>query len=76
MHGLLSNKNIRIPIKTKFRDPPYRLHQAIFGQKRGVFSKVVLLFRNFGYDLGLGKMFEGDFADTCTEKYLLVSMRG
>jgi hypothetical protein len=37
LHRLLSNKNIRIPTKKKFRDPPYTPHYAIFGRKRGVF---------------------------------------
>ena len=50
--------------------------QFLDGQ-RGVFSKVVLGFRNFAYaSKGLGEIFEGDFADTCTEKIIFVSMGG
>ena len=40
-------------------------------------SKVVLGFRNFGYDFwGVGGMFEGDSADTFAGKLPLVSMGG
>jgi hypothetical protein len=43
--------------------------------KRGVFSKVFLGFRNFRYDFeGLGKMFEGDFADMYGEEIPLMLM--
>ena len=38
------------------------LHDT-FGWMRGLFSKGVLGFHNFGYDI-LGEMFEGDSADT------------
>ena len=77
MHGLLTNKNRRIPTKKKFGDPLYPLHYHIFGGSRGVFSKVVLGFRNFGYDFwGLGEMFEGEFADTCGKTNLLVLIDG
>ena len=35
------------------------------GGQRGIFSKVVLGFRNFGYDFRVvGEMFEGDFGDS------------
>jgi hypothetical protein len=34
----------------KFGDPPYPPHYGIFGRKRGKISKMVLGFRNFGYD--------------------------
>ena len=39
VHGLLSNKNFRIPIK-KNKGPPYPAHFAVLGRKRGVFSKL------------------------------------
>ena len=31
--------------------PPYPPHYHIFGGTRGIFSKVVLGFLNFGYDI-------------------------
>ena len=41
------------------------------------FSKVVLGFRNFGYEfLAVGEMFEGNSADMCGEKFPLMSMGG
>jgi hypothetical protein len=46
LHGLLSNKNIRIPTKNKVWGPPLPPHYAIFGRKRGVFWKVVKGFQN------------------------------
>ena len=53
MHGLLTHKNIRIPNKIEIWGPPTPLpcppHHAIFGRTKGVFSKVVLGFQNFGY---------------------------
>ena len=43
---------------------------AIFGQKKGVFWKVVLGFCNFRYDFeGLVEMFEDDFAEMLAEKF-------
>ena len=45
--------------------------------KEEVFSKVVLWFRNLGYDFwGLGEMFEGEFADTCGKTNPLVLIDG
>ena len=41
LHGLLNNKNIRVPIKKKLR-APLPPHYANFGQNMGVFLKVVL----------------------------------
>ena len=36
-------------------------------------SKVVLWFRIFAYEFfGVGGMFEGDFKDTCTNKFPLM----
>ena len=43
------NKNRKIPTKKIFGDPLYPLHYHIFGGPRGVFSKVVLGFRNFAW---------------------------
>ena len=39
LHGLLSHKNIRIPIKKIIGDPPSPPHYAIFVRTKGVFSK-------------------------------------
>jgi hypothetical protein len=47
---------------------PHPLHYAIIGRTKGVFPKVVLGFRKFGYE-GLGEMFEGDSADRCAKKF-------
>jgi hypothetical protein len=48
-----------------------------FGRTRGVFSKVFLGFRNFGYDfLGVGGDVEGDSADMHARKFPLTSMGG
>ena len=50
--------------------PPFPLHYAILGRKRGVFWKVILWFWNLGYDLWwVGAMFKGDFAHTCADKF-------
>jgi hypothetical protein len=50
VHGLLTNKNRRIPTQQIIWGPPYPPHYHIFWGTRGAFSKVVLGFRNFGYD--------------------------
>ena len=47
LHGLLTHKNKRIQTQKKIRNTPFPPHYEL---KRGVFSKVVLGFRNFGYD--------------------------
>ena len=48
------------------------MHYAINGWTKGEFSKVVLGFQNFGYDIwGLGEMFEGDSADMCGGEFPL-----
>ena len=47
-HGLLSNKNIGINLKI-WGPPHYLLQYDTFGRTRGVFSKVVLGFRNFAW---------------------------
>jgi hypothetical protein len=63
--------------KTIFGDPPTP-HTVLFlvGQ-RGLFSKVVLGFRNFGMSYeGLGEMFEGDSAYMCAEKFPFMLMGG
>ena len=65
MHGLLTNKNIRIQIKKKIGDPSYPPHYAIIGWTKGGMTSE-----------GLGEMFEGDSADMCAGKFLLVSMGG
>jgi hypothetical protein len=48
-----------------------------FWEEKGVFSKIVLWFRNLGYDLkrGWGRCwkFEGDFADMVVENELKIS---
>ena len=50
LHGLLTNKNIRIPINNKkVGDPPYPPHYHIFGGTRGVNSKIVVGFQNFAW---------------------------
>ena len=52
-------------------------HYDTFGQTRGVFSKVILGFRNFGYDfLGVRGDVEGDSADMRARKFPLTSMGG
>ena len=48
-----------------------------FGGQRGIFSKVVLGFRNFRYDFeGVREMFVGDSADMSARKCPLESMGG
>jgi hypothetical protein len=51
-HGLLTHKNRRIPTKRNIRGPHSPSH---YEWKRGVFSKVVLGFRNLGYYLTWGE---------------------
>jgi hypothetical protein len=55
LHGLLSNKNFRIPIFKGIGDPSYPLHYDTMVDK-GLISKVALGFRNFGYDFLLTSM--------------------
>jgi hypothetical protein len=53
LHGVLSNKNIKIPL-TKFRGPRLPLALCAFWADKEEFSKVDLGFRNFAYAF-LGK---------------------
>ena len=55
----------RIPTPQKFGGPPLSLHYATFRGESGVFWKVVLGLRNFGYDFwAVWGDAEGDIADT------------
>ena len=56
LYGLLTHKNITIPIKKLIQGPPSIPRTMLYlGAQKGVFSKVVLGFRNFGYDFwGVG----------------------
>ena len=57
MYGLLSKKNIRIPIKEQFQEPPLPPELCDFwAEKIFSSSKVVLGFRKFKYDFwGVGE---------------------
>ena len=57
------------PFKKIFEVPPFPPHNNFFGWKRGVFSKTLDMTSD-----GLEVMFEGDSADTCAEKFPLMSM--
>ena len=66
MHGLLSNKNIRIPTKKKVQGTPLPPALCDFwAEKGGILTSE-----------WLGEVFEGDSADMCTGKFPLVSMGG
>ena len=69
MLGLLTNKNIKIPIKKNVQGPPM---QVLAGQGRN-FQKMSSETSDMTSE-GFGEMFEGDFADTCADKFPLVSM--
>ena len=77
LHGLLSNKNIRIPTQQKKLGTPLPLALCYIWADKGVFSKVVVGFQTSDRTSeGLGNMFEGDSADTCARKFPLMSMGG
>ena len=68
---------MRIPHPQINRGPPLPPALCyIWVDKWVVFSKVLLGFRNSGYDywVQLGEMFEGDFANKCSEIFSLMSM--
>jgi hypothetical protein len=69
LHGLLSNKNIRITTKKKIRGPPLTFGKGGYFEKLSKGSKTSDMTPE-----GLGEVFEGDSADTCVGKFLLVSM--
>ena len=54
-------------------NPTFPLHYAIFWQTKGLFSKIVLGFRNFVYDFWVAM---GDVADTCADEFPMGLMGG
>jgi hypothetical protein len=77
-HGLLSNKNIRIPTNNKNSGtPPTPRTMRFLVGKGGYFEKLSMLSKTSDMTLeGLGEVFEGDSADTCAGKFPLMSMGG
>jgi hypothetical protein len=77
LHGLLTNKKIRIPIKKKLGTPPTPALSYIWGVKGGIFKSCPRVSKLLDMTFeGLGKMFEGDSADMCARKFPLVSRGG
>ena len=78
MRGLLSNKNIRIPINNKKSGtPPTPRTMTLLGGQGGYFQKSSRDSETSDTTSeGLGETFEGDSADTWTRKFPLMSMGG
>ena len=78
MHGLLGNKNIRIPTNNKnFGDPPNPRTMQFLGGKGEYFENLSKGSKT--YDMtseGLGEVFKGDSADMCGGKFPLLLMGG
>ena len=71
------NKNIRIPIKNKFGDPLPPALCYNWADRGGCFQKLSSGSETLDMTSErLGEMFEGDSADMCAGKFLLVSMVG
>ena len=66
MHGLLTHKNIRIPIQKKIPS-----HNAIFGRtKEGNFKSCPIVLKFWVWLLrGWRRFFKGDFADTAPKRF-------
>jgi hypothetical protein len=66
--GSKVTKIFRFQWTTNNRDTPYPPQYDTFEWTRGIFSKFVQGFWNFGC-LGMREMLEGDSADTCAGKF-------
>ena len=78
LRGLLSNKNIRIPINNKKSGtPPTPRTMTLLGGQGGYFQKSSRDSETSdATSEGLGETFEGDSADMCAGKFPLMSMGG
>ena len=61
MHGLIINKNIKVPLKRNSRTP-LTPHYATFSRTKGVGIKKWPRVLKIGYE-SVGEIFKGDFAD-------------